>query len=397
MYSTMTEQDMPAQRLRRPIGRRNLLRGLVIAGGSLLAACSTVVPKGPAPPPPPRVEVPEAGALPEDRERHRIALLVPLGGANAGVGQSLANAANLALLDTGGKGLRMTVYDTSAGAAAAATKAVAEGNGLILGPLLGPDVRAVAPIAAHAHVPVIAFSNDAGAVGDGTYLLGFQPAQSIGRVVDYAASRGMKHFAGLMPAGVYGERASNALLQASKAAGGDVVSMQTYDRSSAGLAAAVKRLGTGYDAVLIADSGRIALEAAPTLKRGGTKLLGTELWNTEPALAGAPAMQGAWFASVSDTLYTQFAAKYRVRFGRSPFRLASLGYDAVLLASRIAPDWRMGDAFPEGRLRDRGGFAGVDGAFRFGHDGMAERDLEVHEIRSGGFVTVSPAPQGFDH
>ena len=32
--------------------------------------------------------------------RHRVALLVPMSGANAGVGQSIANATTLALLDT---------------------------------------------------------------------------------------------------------------------------------------------------------------------------------------------------------------------------------------------------------------------------------------------------------
>ncbi|MBV9843051.1 MAG: penicillin-binding protein activator [Sphingomonadaceae bacterium] len=393
----MTERSGAMQQSAAAIRRVGFARTLAIAAASLLAACSTVVPKGPAAPPPPVVEAPRNQALPEDRERHRIALLVPLSGANGNVGQSLANAANLALLDTGGKGLRMTIYDTTnGGAAAAAQRAIAEGNGLILGPLLGPEVRAAAPVAARAHVPIVAFSNDLGAAGDDVYLLGYQPAQSIERVVQYAASRGMKRFGGLVPTGIYGDRASSAFLHAVNAAGGSVVAMQSYDRSPAGLAAAARKLGTGFDAVLVADNGRIAIQAAPSLKRGGSKLLGTELWNTEPSLAATPAMQGAWFAGVSDTLYGRFAAKYRTRFGKSPYRLASLGYDAVLLASRIAPDWRMGDAFPESRLRDHGGFSGVDGAFRFGHEGVAERGLEVYEIKPGGFVTISSAPASFD-
>ena len=67
----------------------------------------------------------------------------------------------------------------------------------------------------------------------------------------------------------------------------------------------------------------------------------------------------------------------------------------MLLTIRIARDWRPGDAFPTARLSDRDGFAGLDGAFRFGRDGVAERALEVQEIRGGTAVTVSPAPQGF--
>ena len=76
-------------------------------------------------------------------------------------------------------------------------------------------------------------------------------------------------------------------------------------------------------------------------------------------------------------------------------RAEALRYDAVLLTVRIARDWRAGTPFPEARLRDSDGFAGIDGAFRFGRDGVAERALEVKEIRGGATVTVSPAPTGF--
>ena len=43
----------------------------------------------------------------------------------------------------------------------------------------------------------------------------------------------------------------------------------------------------------------------------------------------------------------------------------------------------------------RKGFSGVDGAFRFGRDNIAERQLEVQEVRGGTVVTVSPAATGF--
>jgi len=363
-----------------------------------LAGCQTMVPK--APPPakaPPPVTLPSTGGLPEDQMRNRVGLLVPLSGPNAAVGQSIANAANLAILDTGGRKVRMTTYDTGPGAAAAAARALADGNKLFLGPLLAEDVRAVSGAAQKAGVPVIAFSNDASVAGNGTYLLGFSPTQSVERVVKYARSKGASRFAGLVPTGIYGRNASNALIKAAESAGGSVVSMQTYDRSARALANAVKALGAdqGYDAVLIADSGRIAVQAAPLIRKGGSPgahILGTELWNAEPSLASAPSLNGAWYASVSDTMYRQLANKYRARFGKGPYRLASLGYDAVLLTVRIAGDWTAGERFPVGKLTDADGFAGVDGAFRFRRDGIAERSLEVHQVGSG---VVSPAPKGF--
>lgn len=379
-------------------------RGLGVAAALLLGACATIVPKTTAPvaPPPPTIIVPVKpiqGALPEDQARHRVALLVPLTGPNAAVGQSIANAAALALADTGGKDLRITNYDTAPGAAAAAAKALADGNGLLLGPLLAEDVRAVSAEAATAHVPVIAFSNDSTVASDNVWLLGFSPVQSIDRVVRYARSKGLTRFAGLIPQGSYGRNASGILIRSVEAAGGTVVVMQNYDRSPASLQTAITRLAkVKYDALLIADSGRIAVRTAPLITKaagGPVRLLGTELWNAEPGLSAAPAMAGAWFASVDDETFGQLATRYRARYGRSPYRLASLGYDAVLLTARVAKDWKRNDPFPLDKLSDQGGFAGVDGAFRFSDGHVAERALAVHQIGPGGGTTVSAAPKGF--
>lgn len=386
-----------------PVRQMKRRHALGLLASILLAGCSTVVPRGhqaaPPPPPPPASSHHGGGQLPEE-ERDHVAVLVPLSGPEQNIGQSIANAANMALIDSGGKGVRLTMYDTATGAAAAAQRALADGNKLILGPLLSEDVRAVAPVAGAAHVPVLTFSNDVSVAGNGVYMMGFVPTESVDRVVDFAKSRGLGRLAALIPNGLYGRRASNAMLKAAQDAGASVVSMQNYDRSSASLAAAIKRLGDpgSYDALLIADSGRIALVAAPLVRRSGSsaRLLGTELWNTEPQLAQARVMQGGWFAAVSDTLYRQFAAKYRARFGKSPYRLSSLGYDSVLLAVRISADWKPGSDFPERKLLDKGGFSGVDGAFRFDRDGIADRALEVKQIGDGGVTVVSPAPQSLE-
>jgi ABC-type branched-subunit amino acid transport system substrate-binding protein len=381
-----------------------LRRAIIIAGALALAACGAVVPRtgqptGPRVAAPPSAPVVEPG-LPKDTSRHRVALLVPLTGTNAGVGSSLANATQLALLDANNDKLRITTYDTAIGPAAAAQRAIAEGAQLILGPLLADDVRAVMPIAKKANVPVISFSNDASMAGSGAYLMGYSPAQSIERVVDYARGQNITTFGGLIANGVYGQRASTAFLRAVEAQGGQVLSMQTYDHSNASIVGATARLGKSapFGAVLIVDDGATSAGVVPLMRRNGAtsaKVLGTERWNAEASIAAKPALNGAWFASVADNLYRQYATKYRARFGTAPYRLSSMGYDAVLLTIRIARDWPMNSAFPEDKLRDKVGFTGLDGAFRFGRDGVAERALEVQEVRGGTTVTISPAPTGF--
>ena len=120
------------------------------------------------------------------------------------------------------------------------------------------------------------------------------------------------------------------------------------------------------------------------------------MWASEANVGAQAALRGAWFASTPSANFNQLRTRYRARYGVSPHRLASLGYDSVLLAVRIAADWRLGRRFPARALRSEDGFTGVDGAFRFGRDGVAERALEVREVTAGGSTIVSPAPRGFN-
>jgi branched-chain amino acid transport system substrate-binding protein len=374
---------------------------LAIMAMAAMSACS-VVPKGPPKTveAPPVVETPSAPTLPTDATRHRVALLVPITGVNAGVGEAIANAANMAVLDTGGKTIRITTYDTATGATAAAQKAIAEGNRLILGPLLAEDVRAVAAVGRAARVPIISFSNDVSVAGNGTYVMGFVPTQSIDRVVNYARDAKMSRFAALVPNNLYGQRSLSAMTRSVQSAGGTLVGIESFDPTAASIGASVTKLSAAapYDAILIAGSGKIAVQTVPLIRRSRgdrAKILGTELWNTETTLSKNPALQGAWFASVSDKLYSQLAIKYRTRFGKAPYRLASLGYDSVLLVTKIASGWKIGAAFPAGLLADSGGFSGIDGAFRFGRDNVAERMLEVQQVDPTGLTLISPAPRSF--
>ncbi len=376
------------------LSRRKLL---MLATVSVLAGCN-VIPKGPreTPPPPPA----PSEALPKDQQRQRIALLVPLTGPLAAWGESIANATTMALLDTNAKTIRITTYDTASGPAEAASKAVQEGNKLILGPLQSDEIPAVATVARAAKVPLITYSSDADMAARDVFMLGTSTANAIDRVVAYAHSRGINRFALLAPKGSYGTRATAAFTAAVKAAGGTFVTSQSYDRSNSSIVSAATRLRThgGYEAVLIADSGKYAAMAAPQLRVIGAatpRILGTELWSGELVVSKTPALRGAWFAAISDARFTRFVESYKSRFGSPPYRLATFGYDSVLLAVRIARDWRFGAPFPTARMTERDGFLGLDGPFRFAPNGLGERALEVREARVGGLTIVSAAPQKF--
>lgn len=408
-------------------GRLQLASCVALA---LLASACTRPAQRVAVTPPPVTVAPDRTVRPPTPvqvEQNHVALLVPLTGSNAAVGQSIANAANMALLESGEKRINLRNYDTAAGgAAAAASKAIGEGARLFLGPLLAGDVRAVQAVASANAVPVLSFSNDAALAGEGTYVLGYQPGQSIARVVQYARSRGAVRFAALIPDGVYGQRAANAFLRAVEASGGRVVSVVNYARTPARLLAAARKVTDydrrmavaakapalrpdgsvapiasrlppiGFQALLIADSGNVAAAFGPALTQygaGGVLILGTELWNNEPAIRRAKGLQGAVFASVADGRFAALGERYRAKFGGAPSRLASFGYDSVLLVNSLAERWPLGQPFPRALLAAPDGFAGIDGVFRFTESGIADRGLEVQRIAGGTITTVQAAPK----
>lgn len=374
-------------------------RALIVGGTAALLGACQIIPKAPRPAPPVAAPTPPpgTGTLPVDRQRHRIALLVPMTGTNAAVGQSLANATTMALLDTNANNLRITTYDTAPGAAGAARRAVADGNRLILGPLMGEDIAAVAGEARGARVPLVSFSNDSNRAAADAFVMGQMPEQSIARSVQHLRAKGAASFAILAPAGEYGQRAEAALKAAVARHGGRFAGAESYARGNTSVVSAAQRLKArgGFDSVLIADGARISAQAAAQLRTGGTRLFGTELWSGDAAIARSPALAGAVFSAVGDTRYKRFGDSYQARFGARPYRLATLGYDAVLLTLRVARDWQPGRPFPTDQLRDAGGFIGLDGAFRFGRTGVVERAMEVREVRGGAVTVVDPAPARF--
>jgi branched-chain amino acid transport system substrate-binding protein len=366
-------------------------RGAMLLGTAVMLAGCKVIPKGPVEPIPEPTASPTS-TLPADQQRHRVALLVPLSGTSANVGQSLANATTMALLDTNAQNVRITTYDTAQGVSLAANQAISDGNKLILGPLQGGEVVTVATIARAARVPLITYAN--------VFLLGTVPGNAIGRTVQYAFSRGVRRFAVLAPQNEFGQRTSAAYAEAVRLAGGTLVASESYARSNTSVISAARRLRArgGIDAVLIADDARFAALAAPNLKAAGAavpRLLGPDSWSGESVIGSTPALRGAWYAAVSDGRFRQFADSYTNRFGLRPFRSSTLGYDSVLLTIRVARDWRPGTVFPVSKLNDSGGFLGLDGPFRFNAAGMLERALEVREVRAGGVTIVSPAPAKF--
>jgi hypothetical protein len=430
------------------------------AAVAALAGCQTVqrvtapAPKpapqaqAPAPPPgaaekaPATLVPPEGQALPA-QGKTRVALLLPLSGPNAALGQSLLNAAELALFASQSDSVELLPRDIGMqGAAAAAQSVLADGAELILGPVFASTVSEVAPIAQARRVPVVAFSNDVAVAGNGVFVLGFSPETQIERVVSFARSRGAQRFAALVPDSPFGQRASDALQAAAAKAGGQVTRvarytstdtealspvirrLADYDVRRAALRAnrrslegktdeasklALKRLEgvdtTGdadFDAILIPEGGERLRAIAPLLSyydidTRRVRPLGTFDWN-DPLTETEPALNGAWYPAPPPEPRAQFEDLYKKSFAAPPPRIASLAFDATLLAATLArTEPQPGEArFSVDRLTQSNGFAGADGIFRLRPDGSTERGLAIVEVHLHASRIVSPAPTTFE-
>ncbi|HTH97395.1 MAG TPA: penicillin-binding protein activator [Stellaceae bacterium] len=332
-----------------------------------------------------------------------VALLLPLTGPTSALGHDMLNAAQLALLNLGGRNLALTPKDTGGtpdGAAKAATQAIGEGAKLIIGPLTAGEVAAVKPVAKDAGVNILTFSNSTQIAGDNVFLLGFMPQQEVARVLDYARSTGLDRVSVLAPASPYGQVAEDAAKQAAARDGFTIDGSHDFAANGSDLKAVVQGLGgPGFSSnALLVPVGGQQLHSVAVLLAGAqigppkVRLLGTGLWAT-PDLGNEPELVGGWYAAPQPDAAAKFTQDYTTVYGKPPALLASLAYDAVALAAVL--DRSRGDDFSAAALTQPSGFLGVNGAFRLMPDGTNQRALAVLEVQQGGAHVVSPAPSGF--
>ena len=344
-----------------------------------------------------------------------VALLVPLTGRDSELGQAMLNAAQLALFDNLDVATTLLIKDTAGmpeGAANAANEALEEGAQLLIGPLFSDSIRAAAPVSRERGVPMIGFSNDRAVAGEGVYVFGFTPDQQIKRIVTYAAASGVRRVAALVPHNDYGHAVVAALDESVQSAGLSVRQIEYFATDGSDAEEVVQRMAGLYkssdspsqqpiDGVLIAAGGRQLRSLASFLffdiETTRVRLLGTELWHHEN-IPGEPALKGGWFAAPPPGNWTRFEQKYQVSFDSQPPHGAALGYDAISLAGMLVRTRQIDlvNSTEAGALSATNGFAGIQGVFRFGLDGVAERALAIYEVSADGFKVIDPPRPGFD-
>ncbi|WP_083747795.1 penicillin-binding protein activator [Teichococcus deserti] len=337
-----------------------------------------------APPPPPRA---------------KVAVLLPLTGPQAGLGQPLLNAAQLALFEQGDPSFEFLPRDTGgspAGAASAARTAIQDGARVIVGPLTAQETAAVAGVARGSAIPVLPFTNDANQAGTQVWPLGITPVQQVRRLVTAGQAQGVQRFALAAPDGALGRQMATALRAATAELGLPQPQVEFYPAAAQPSLVAkdiAQKLSLMPDApaeqrpgmLLLAESGVRARDFAGALTQSGVampplRLAGHALWGMDDAMGQQLALSGAWFPGSDPAARSQFESRYEAAFGEKPSRIVGVAYDAAAIAARA-----MRGQGPNGTAQIPLGetVLGADGQLRLNPGGMVQRGLAVYAIAPG--------------
>lgn len=341
----------------------------------------------------------------------QVALLVPSGSGQASdelLARSLQNAARMAIADLGNAKIDLRVYNTAgrpAQAAAMASKAVAEGAQVILGPVFAQEANAAGVAVANSGVNVLAFSNNTDIAGNNVFVLGPTFDNTAQRLAAFAVRQGKGRVMIVHDRNTAGEQGRAAIQRGVGAAGGSVVATGSYDFSQQGVTSAAPGIAStaqssGAQSIfLTADTAGALPLISQLLADNGlnssvAQFVGLTRWDIPAATLGLPGVQGGWFALPDPALYAQYQARYQSSFNEPPHPISGLAYDGIAaigaLMGRAGPG-----PIPKQALTQGAGFVGVNGIFRLRDDGTNERGLAVAQIRDGRAVVIDAAPRNF--
>ncbi len=366
---------------------------LLFLSAGLLAACQAGLPIGGGP------QVRSGAPI-------NVALLLPYGSGNPGdeiVARSMENAARLAATEIEGVQLNVTVYNTAADPAQAATvarQAVQQGARVIVGPLRSDAAAAVGVAVSNSNISVLSFSNNTEIAGGNVFVLGHTFANSAARIARYAVSQGRNQVMILHAQNLSGEVARDAVASAVRAAGGTVAGVASYEFSQQGVVQAIPEImdqvrSSGANALVYTSDASAALPLfAQLLPENGldteaVQVMGLTRWDVPSQTLELSGLQGGWFALPDPDANAAFNARYTAAYGDGPHVLAPIAYDAMRAIAETAVD---AGALGAADLTASSGFAGANGVFRLRPDGTVERAMAIAEVIDNQVSIIDPAP-----
>ena len=369
-----------------------------------------------------------------DSSSHRMAVLLPTTGDAATSGRAIRTSVEMAVLESGADNLNVSFFDSARGVDAI-NEALNSDPEIIVGPLFANDARTLRELKPSG-LPVLSFTSDATAIGDGVMTMALMPTNGVESIVREMQSDTVHKFIVLAPdtesghllagaarsagdvynvplvgAFFYTEKDTDSIKAATQLAAMNVArtaahtrareilsdvltneSLTSIERSS--IIRQMDKLSKHdvigdlpYDGILFLGTGDDTKSLASFLRYFGVgardaKLYGTAMWDGAD-IASDITLSGAKYATMVDT-NDGFVTKYERVAGAKPNRLASFGYDATSMALGMMYSDKSNAAY----LLDPSGYVGNDGAIRLRPDGASERALRIMQLNGDGEVKV---------
>lgn len=366
---------------------------------------------------------------------HRMAVMLPLTGDAALSGRAIRTSIEAAVLQSAPQNLSVAFYDTAENLTATITDVLSTEPSVIVGPLFADDARALRK-AKSPDIPVLSFTSDATALGDGVMTMALMPTNSTEAIVQEMYSDGIQGFiivapdtqSGKLMAGTattaadmynipvtgvfyYTENntesikntARDASMNATRSAANtrarEILSdILTTERLTAieksSLTIQLERMSkrdtlgkVPYNAVLFLGNGNDTESMASFLRYYGVaasdaRFYGTALWDGSD-IVNDITMIGAKYATLPD-MAPSFVNLYERISGTSPNRLTGFGYDAANMAMGMIYSTKSNAAY----LLDPSGYAGVSGLYRLEPTGENERALQIVQLTGDGTTKI---------
>jgi outer membrane PBP1 activator LpoA protein len=349
----------------------------------------------------------------------QIALLLPLSSVQRAAAIALQDGFMAAYLEDNRPGARLRVYDTTAlGAATAYLNAQLDGADFIVGPLLRPEVEAVA--AQGGFVPTLAlnFLPPSATASGAFFQFALAPEDEAQQIARRAASEGATTALALIPENDWGIRLLRSFEAEFAASGGRVLrtvsydpaardfsgpitallnlsdSTQRYRRLAANLGVALQfepRRRSDVDMLFIAANSAVAHLIGPQLRfhyAGDIPTYATsEIY--EPGRESNNAdLNGIYFTDMpwvlgpdpaTATLQSTLRTYWPQRFSGQGMRFYAMGFDAYRLIAHLYGPAPLNSMF-----------AGASGELLVDPGGQIHRRLPLAQFRNGRPVVVSP-------
>lgn len=324
--------------------------------------------------------------VPVRRTSPHAALLVPLSGAHKTIGTHLKNAAQMAVFDAQSPRFQLAFYDTKGDTTAgveAAQQARVAGANLILGPLFAQTAKAV--YQRNGSVPILSFSNDASISRPGLYVLGFHVKPQMERLFGFLDQQGKHNIVLLAPQTPYGQMITQYARAHTQHTGKNVTVLSYHAPQDMTQIAAQLATLPQADTLVLAEDGQNLHLMVSSLLYHDVALENYQIARTasgEPEGDRTPALVGSWLVGPDPARRRSFESQYRALYRENPPRLATLAYDAVMLAVRAGP-----------ALHSVNGFEGLDGSIRLTPHGGVRRALAVLQVQPDGRHRVISPPQ----